>query len=252
MLRGCRLAGREQPRGQRTALGRLAATSLVVVDGASISWWRDFARSGWASGSSLDLFRGRVRGLNIVMHNFMDAAEAASGDREVEERLVACSFRGAVKREGDWVAVPMCSMNAEEREQIYAEQIDAGRPASATFARSVEAVGSPGESYRTSVRLQQAPSQRSCQSTVNEASVEFAEGGDKAVGGGIRPPASENPGRQAAGKTAVLHAAGSEPQGRPGLTTTKNCAKTVLRPQRVTGSHASPGPRLTKIMTGHP
>ena len=45
---------------------------------------------------------------------------------QVEERLAACSFRGAVERDGEWVAVPMCELNSGERERIYAREIGDG------------------------------------------------------------------------------------------------------------------------------
>lgn len=70
-----------------------------------------------------DALRGRVRPFNVVMHNFMSAEEVRSNTDEVQQRLAACSFRGAVLRDGDWQAVPMCSMNVDEREVHYAEQI---------------------------------------------------------------------------------------------------------------------------------
>lgn len=70
--------------------------------------------------------RGRVSGLNIVLHNFMSQEEVERGGATVEKRLRACSFRGAVERDGEWVAMPMCEMNAAERERLYDLQI--GRP----------------------------------------------------------------------------------------------------------------------------
>lgn len=73
--------------------------------------------------------RGRVVPLNLVMHNFMDADEIARGGSEVEERLAACSFRGAVECDGRWVSVPMCSMNAVERETLYEIEISRAREA---------------------------------------------------------------------------------------------------------------------------
>ena len=69
--------------------------------------------------------RGRIGALNVVQHNFMDEAQVAAGGPEVERRLAACSFQGAVERDGRWEAVPMCSMNAVDREGIYARQIAA-------------------------------------------------------------------------------------------------------------------------------
>ena len=72
------------------------------------------------------LRRGEARYLNLVMHNFMDSADLSEPRApEVETRLAACSFRGAVRRGGSWEAVPMCALNAGEREAIYDQQIQA-------------------------------------------------------------------------------------------------------------------------------
>ncbi|MCG8454943.1 MAG: hypothetical protein MI919_01580 [Holophagales bacterium] len=62
---------------------------------------------------------GRVAALNVVQHNFMDAAEVRAGGPEVERRLRACSFRGAVPGPEGWQAVPMCQLNAGKREELY-------------------------------------------------------------------------------------------------------------------------------------
>ena len=69
---------------------------------------------------------GRVAPLNVVLHNFMDEQRVAARTAEVEQRLAACSFRGAVRRGGGWEAVPMCAMNSLEREAPYARQIERG------------------------------------------------------------------------------------------------------------------------------
>ncbi len=84
-----------------------------------------------------DAARGRLRVLNIVQHNFMSVDEVAEprSDR-VQERLAACSFRGAVRSDGGWVAVPMCSMNVKEREAFYADQIQV-----AISKRAVDSLG---------------------------------------------------------------------------------------------------------------
>ena len=71
--------------------------------------------------------KGRVVPLNLVQHNFMGAEQIARGGSEVEERLAACSFRGAVELDGQWVSVPMCSMNAVERETLYEIEISKAR-----------------------------------------------------------------------------------------------------------------------------
>lgn len=71
---------------------------------------------------------GQGRGVNIVLHNFISVCELAEPRSEaVNKRLAACSFRGAVKRGEQWVAMPMCTMNAEHRAAIYAEQIAVSR-----------------------------------------------------------------------------------------------------------------------------
>ncbi|MEM1202330.1 MAG: hypothetical protein AAGN66_03780 [Acidobacteriota bacterium] len=68
----------------------------------------------------------RFNALNIIQHNFMDASEIRGRSETVEKRLAACAFRGAVRDGDGWRAVPMCAMNAEERETLYAERIGAG------------------------------------------------------------------------------------------------------------------------------
>lgn len=69
------------------------------------------------------LMTGKVGSLNIVLHNFMNEDQVQSDDPLVAKRLAACSFQGAVLRDGAWTAVPMCAMNASEREAIYDYQI---------------------------------------------------------------------------------------------------------------------------------
>ena len=75
------------------------------------------------------LVTGRVGGLNIVLHNFMSASQLEAGGPEIEKRLKSCSFRGAVKKNGHWEAVPMCEMNIKERETLYDIQIGGLRKA---------------------------------------------------------------------------------------------------------------------------
>ncbi|MEM7582690.1 MAG: hypothetical protein AAF560_04870 [Acidobacteriota bacterium] len=85
-------------------------------------------REGLGPGDLWRAVRGRTRFgvLSVVQHNFMSADEVAEPRSErVQQRLAACSFRGAVQRGGDWVDVPMCTMNARERESLYDAQIDA-------------------------------------------------------------------------------------------------------------------------------
>ena len=62
-----------------------------------------------------DYLRGRAHGLNVVMHNFIDAAALEYPDQTVRDRLAACSFRGAVLEPEGWQAVPMCKLNAQLR-----------------------------------------------------------------------------------------------------------------------------------------
>ena len=67
------------------------------------------------------LVRGQVHTVGVGMHNFMDAAQVANADHDpvVRARLDSCVFKGAVKRNGEWVAVPMCSMNQQTWSEVY-------------------------------------------------------------------------------------------------------------------------------------
>jgi hypothetical protein len=67
------------------------------------------------------LLRGEVHTFNVGMHNFMDAKQVAQADTDpiVRARLDSCVFKGAVKRNGEWVAVPMCSMNQQTWSEVY-------------------------------------------------------------------------------------------------------------------------------------
>ena len=70
--------------------------------------------------------KGDARSLTVVLHNFMHASELQEPrSEEVTKRLAACSFRGAVRRDGEWQVVSMCEMNAGPRAEIYDAQ--AGR-----------------------------------------------------------------------------------------------------------------------------
>ena len=54
------------------------------------------------------------------MHNFLHASELQEPRSEtVQKRLAACSFRGAVRQGDGWEVVPMCEINAGQREEIY-------------------------------------------------------------------------------------------------------------------------------------
>ena len=67
------------------------------------------------------LLRGQVHTLGVGMHNFMDAAQVARADHDpvIKARLDSCVFKGAVKRNGKWEAVPMCSMNQQTWSEVY-------------------------------------------------------------------------------------------------------------------------------------
>jgi hypothetical protein len=55
------------------------------------------------------------------MHNFMSASQVANADQNpvVRARLDSCVFKGAVKRNGEWMEVPMCSMNQQTWSEVY-------------------------------------------------------------------------------------------------------------------------------------
>jgi hypothetical protein len=60
--------------------------------------------------------RGEIGYVKIVMHNFIDDALLREPrSRAIQQRLDACSFRGAHRVDGEWQAVPMCLMNADYR-----------------------------------------------------------------------------------------------------------------------------------------
>jgi len=71
------------------------------------------------------LLTGRAHTIGTGTHNFMDAAQVANADHDpvVRARLDACVFKGAVKENDEWRAVPMCSMNQEKWSQVYAERL---------------------------------------------------------------------------------------------------------------------------------
>ena len=72
------------------------------------------------------LLRGKVHTLGIGIHNFMDAAKTATAatDPVIKSRLDSCVFKGAVKHDGEWVAVPMCQMNQERWSRVYEERLN--------------------------------------------------------------------------------------------------------------------------------
>lgn len=67
------------------------------------------------------ILRGQVHTLGVGMHNFMDASTVARADEDsrIRARLDSCVFKGAVKRNGEWQAVPMCSMNQQTWSEVY-------------------------------------------------------------------------------------------------------------------------------------
>ncbi|MGI8821354.1 MAG: hypothetical protein ACR2ID_10890 [Chthoniobacterales bacterium] len=67
------------------------------------------------------LIRGQVHTLGVGMHNFMDAKQVAQAEHDpvIKARLDSCVFKGAVKRNGQWEAVPMCSMNQQTWSEVY-------------------------------------------------------------------------------------------------------------------------------------
>ncbi len=67
------------------------------------------------------LVRGKVHTLGVGMHNFMDASQVARADSDpvIQARLDSCVFKGAVKRNGQWEAVPMCAMNQQTWSEVY-------------------------------------------------------------------------------------------------------------------------------------
>jgi len=71
------------------------------------------------------LLTGRAHTLGTGIHNFMHAKQVANANNDpvVRARLDACVFKGAVKRNGKWEAVPMCAMNEKIWSEIYDERL---------------------------------------------------------------------------------------------------------------------------------
>jgi hypothetical protein len=71
------------------------------------------------------LLRGQVHTLGVGMHNFMGSEKVASAatDPVIKARLDSCVFKGAVKRNGSWEAVPMCAMNQQTWSEVYDERL---------------------------------------------------------------------------------------------------------------------------------
>jgi hypothetical protein len=55
----------------------------------------------------------------------MDAAQVARADSDpvIKARLDSCVFKGAVKENGEWRAVPMCRMNEQKWSDVYEERL---------------------------------------------------------------------------------------------------------------------------------
>ena len=70
--------------------------------------------------------RGEVHTLGVGMHNFMAASLVANAEHDpvVRARLDSCVFKGAVKRDGEWAAVPMCSMNQQTWSEVYEARLN--------------------------------------------------------------------------------------------------------------------------------
>ncbi len=71
------------------------------------------------------LLRGKVHTLGVGMHNFMGSEKVsrAASDPVIKSRLDSCVFKGAVKRNGAWEAVPMCAMNQQTWSEVYDERL---------------------------------------------------------------------------------------------------------------------------------
>lgn len=78
-----------------------------------------------APGMVQDIFQGQVHTLGVGTHNFMDACEVAQAETNptIKSRLDSCVFKGAVKEDGEWKAVPMCQMNQASWSKIYKERL---------------------------------------------------------------------------------------------------------------------------------
>ena len=73
----------------------------------------------------IDLLGGQAHTLGVGTHNFMDASqvERADTDPVARARLDACVFKGAVKENGEWKAIPMCQMNQQKWSDVYEERL---------------------------------------------------------------------------------------------------------------------------------
>jgi hypothetical protein len=67
------------------------------------------------------LLTRRAHTVGTGIHNFMHADQVANANNDpvVRARLDACVFKGAVKRNGKWEAIPMCAMNEKVWSEVY-------------------------------------------------------------------------------------------------------------------------------------
>lgn len=95
------------------ALGLAGEMIRLIVTGA------------FPAGAVLSLLRGEAHTLGVGMHNFMHAAQVANADHDpvTRARLDGCVFKGAVRENGEWVAVPMCAMNERKWSEVYAARL---------------------------------------------------------------------------------------------------------------------------------
>lgn len=105
-------------------LGVLAQNPLLA---ARLVWHlaRHVGRGKLPASMLPALLGGEVHTLGVGMHNFMDAAQVARGESDpvVKARLDSCVFKGAVKQNGEWTAVPMCRMNEAKWSEVYARRL---------------------------------------------------------------------------------------------------------------------------------
>ena len=87
----------------------------------TIRYIRDLYRKGLLTKDfAWSVLSARVRGFNIVMHNFMSDEELDQPRAMVvQQRLDACAFKGVIKIGGEWQSVSMCEMNTSIRPSLY-------------------------------------------------------------------------------------------------------------------------------------
>ncbi len=104
-------------------LGALIRRPVVIIRSLVYLW--HMLKNGDLTGAFIWAgMRGQVRGVNLVMHNFMNQSDLQHplGETAIQ-RLEACVFKGVVRRNGEWEAVSMCEMNANIRPEIYRQEI---------------------------------------------------------------------------------------------------------------------------------